>query len=119
MLKWPMHHKLKENNKLLLRKNCSYSEFFWSVFSRIRAEYRDSRKLLRKSRYSVRMREHTDQKMSIQIPTLFTQYTVIRIPIIGSLFKSYSTSVILISTEPENAVLKVFSKNNFTKKKTP
>ena len=36
-----------------------YSEFFWSVFSHIRNEYGD---LLRKSLYSVQMRENTDQK---------------------------------------------------------
>ena len=43
--------------------------FFWSVFSRIRTEYRD---LLRKSPYSVRLRENTDQK-KLRIWTLFTQ----------------------------------------------
>ena len=36
-----------------------YSEFFWSVFSRIRTEYGEIRS---KSPYSVRMRENTDQK---------------------------------------------------------
>ena len=44
---------------LTLRKKCPYSEFFWSAFSRIWTEYRD---LPRKSPYSVRMRENTDQK---------------------------------------------------------
>ena len=38
-----------------------YSEFFWSVFSRIRTEYGD---LLIKSPYSVRMRENADQENS-------------------------------------------------------
>ena len=47
--------------KLSLRKKCPYSEFFWSVFSRIRTEYRD---LHNKSPYLVRMRENTDQKIS-------------------------------------------------------
>ena len=42
-----------------LRKKCSYSEFFWSVFSHIRTEYRDLRN---KSLHSVR--EKTDQKNS-------------------------------------------------------
>ena len=40
-------------------KKCPYSEFFWSVFSRIWTEYGD---LLRISSYSVRMREKTDYK---------------------------------------------------------
>ena len=39
----------------------SYSEFFWSVFSRIRTECGD---LLCKFPYSVLMRENTDQKNS-------------------------------------------------------
>ena len=39
-----------------------YSEFSWSVFSRIRAEY--GLQILRISPYSVRMRENTDQKNS-------------------------------------------------------
>ena len=41
------------------REKCPYSEFFWSVFFRIRTEYGD---LLRKYSYSVQMRENTDQK---------------------------------------------------------
>ena len=44
-----------------LLEKCSYSEFFWSVFSRIRTEYED---LQSKSLYSVQMRENTDQKNS-------------------------------------------------------
>ena len=43
--------------------------FFWSVFSRTRAEYGY---LLRKSPYSVRIRENTDQK-KLRIWTIFTQ----------------------------------------------
>ena len=38
---------------------CPNTEFFWSVFSRIRTEYRE---ILRISPYSFRMRENTDQK---------------------------------------------------------
>ena len=45
--------------------------FFWSLFSRIRAEYGD---LLCKSPYSARVRENTDQKR-LYIWTLFTQYS--------------------------------------------
>ena len=44
-----------------LRGKFPYSEFFWSVFSRIQIEYGD---LLRIFSYSVRMRENTDQKNS-------------------------------------------------------
>ena len=43
--------------------------FFWSVFSGTRAEYGH---LLRKSPYSVRIRENTDQK-KLRIWTIFTQ----------------------------------------------
>ena len=42
-----------------LHEKCPYSEFFWSVFSRIWSEYGE-----RISLYSVRMRENTDQKNS-------------------------------------------------------
>ena len=44
-----------------MRKKCSYSEFLWSVFSRIRTEYGH---LLRQSPFSVQMRENTNQKNS-------------------------------------------------------
>ena len=50
-----------KNTALILRKKCPYSEFFWSVFSRIRTEYGD---LLCKCPYSVQMWENTDQKNS-------------------------------------------------------
>ena len=60
------HRKLRlicrESHVLLqdpFHEKCPFSEFFQSVFSRIRTEYGD---LLRKSPYSVRMRENTDQK---------------------------------------------------------
>ena len=61
---WPI--RLKVHNKGLclpwsLRENCPSSEFFWSVFSRIRTEYGE---ILRISPYSVRMQENTDQKNS-------------------------------------------------------
>ena len=44
-----------------MREKCPYSEFLWSVFSRIQAEYG---KILRISPYSVGMPEQTDQKNS-------------------------------------------------------
>ena len=44
-----------------LRKNCPYSELFWSVFSRIRTEYGEIRSI---SPYSVQMRENKDQNNS-------------------------------------------------------
>ena len=42
-----------------MREKCSYSEFFWSVFSDNRTEYS---KILRISPYSIRMQENKDQK---------------------------------------------------------
>ena len=44
-----------------LREKCPYSEFFWSLFSRIRTEYGDIWSI---SPYSIRMRENTDQRNS-------------------------------------------------------
>ena len=44
-----------------LRQKCPYSEFFWSVFSRIQTEYGELRSI---SPYSVQMWENTDQKNS-------------------------------------------------------
>ena len=44
-----------------LLKKYLYLELFWSIFSRIRTEYRE---ILRISRYSVRIRENTDQNNS-------------------------------------------------------
>ena len=54
-----MGKKWVNTEKNLLLEKGTYSEFFWSVFSRIRAEWGD---LQSKSPYSVRMRENTDQK---------------------------------------------------------
>ena len=44
-----------------LRKRCPHSEFFWSVYSRIRTEYGE---IFRISPYSVRMWKYTDQENS-------------------------------------------------------
>ena len=44
-----------------LREMCTYSEFFWSAFSRIQTIYGE---IWSNSPYSVRMRENTDQKNS-------------------------------------------------------
>ena len=44
-----------------LREKCSYSEFFWSKFFRIRTEYGE---ILIIPLYSFRMREIADQKNS-------------------------------------------------------
>ena len=45
----------------ILREKCSYSEFFWSIFYRIRTEYGEIRSI---SPYSFRMLENTDLKSS-------------------------------------------------------
>ena len=42
-----------------LREKCPNTEFFWSLFSRIRTEYGEIRSI---SPYSVRIRENEDQK---------------------------------------------------------
>ena len=52
---------MKADARVSLHKNVLYSEFFWSVFSRIWIEYRN---LQNKSPYWVRMRENADQKNS-------------------------------------------------------
>ena len=57
----------RETSVQTLRKKCSYSELFWSVFSRILTEYRE---ILRISPYSARMRENTDQNNSKYCPFL-------------------------------------------------
>ena len=44
-----------------LREKCPYSKIFWSLFSRIRTEYREMRST---SPYSVQMHENTGQKNS-------------------------------------------------------
>ena len=49
----------QEGKLVVLREKCKYLEFFWSVFSRIWAEYGE---ILRISPYGVRMRGNTDQK---------------------------------------------------------
>ena len=48
-------------DKKTLRRKCSYSEFLWSVFSRIRTEYGDT---LCKRLHSVQIRENTDYENS-------------------------------------------------------
>ena len=54
-----------EVQKQSLRKISPYSEFFWSVFSRIQTEYED---LQNKSPYPVRMRDNTDHKIRTLFP---------------------------------------------------
>ena len=66
-------------------KSIQIRSYFWSVFSHIRTEYGEIRRI---SPYSVRMRENTDQKQLL-IWTLFTQliYKVKLSGISGSLLK--------------------------------
>ena len=49
-----------------MREMCPYSEFFWSVFIRIRTEYGE---ILSISPYSVRMWENTDTFEYGHLPT--------------------------------------------------
>ena len=51
----------REWSLFALREKRPYSEFFWSVFSRIRTEYGE---ILRIFPYSVQMWENTDEKNS-------------------------------------------------------
>ena len=81
---------------MALRKNCRYSEFFWSVFSRIRTEYSE---ILRVSQYSVQMRENTDQKKSEYRPFLTQCGGSRNSPSIHSAFTSHSCELIGSSTE--------------------
>ena len=57
-----------------LCEKCPYSEFFWSVFSRIRIEYGEIRSI---SPYSVRIRENTDQKCQNMDPELSSLITLV------------------------------------------
>ena len=57
-----------EEDNLLLRKKCPYSELFWFVFSRIRTEYGYIRCI---SPYSVQMWENADQNQSEYGPYFF------------------------------------------------
>ena len=56
-----------------LPEKCPNTEFFWSVFSRIRTEYGEIGSI---SPYSVRMWENMDQK-KLRIWTLFTQWHIL------------------------------------------
>ena len=58
-------------------KSVQIQSFFWSVFSHIRTEYGD---LLRKSPYSVRIRDNADQ-IKLRIWILFTQWIVLEISV--------------------------------------
>ena len=59
--------------ELSLRKKCSYSELFWSVFSRIRTEYGE---ILRISPYLVRMWENAGKMRTRITPNTGTFYAV-------------------------------------------
>ena len=56
---WMKHVRVltKERKNITRREKCPYSEFFWSVFSRIRIEYGEIQN-------SIRMRKNTDRKNS-------------------------------------------------------
>ena len=60
--------KMADLQYVALRKKCPYSEFFWSVFSRIRIEYEEIRSI---SPYSVRIAgKYGSEKLRIR--TFFT-----------------------------------------------
>ena len=63
MLDWILNTTLVKLFKFEIESRCvkcvQIRSFFWSVFSRIRAEYGGIRSI---SRYSVRMRENKDQR---------------------------------------------------------
>ena len=65
--------KFKSLIVVTLRKNCLLSEFFCSVFSRIRTEYGKTRGI---SPYSVRMRENKDQKKTANTRTFHAVWTI-------------------------------------------
>ena len=56
---WMKHVRVltKERKNITRREKCPYSEFFWSVFSRIRIEYGEIQN-------SIQMRGNTDEKNS-------------------------------------------------------
>ena len=57
LLEWRKSQRVFSTSSL--GKKCPDSEFFWSVFSRIRIEYGEMRSI---SPYSFQMRDNTDQK---------------------------------------------------------
>ena len=59
MFKWKIVNKFHLHIGVSLCEKCPYSEFFWSVFSLIRTEYREIRSI---SPYLVKMLENTDQE---------------------------------------------------------
>ena len=94
-----------------LREKCPYLELFWSVFPRIRTEYRE---ILHISLYSVRMWENTDQSNSEYSHFLRSEYhgvwfgTYFHILVI-TIF--YSASIILNSRQNKQAVMPLLHMN--------
>ena len=64
------------------REKCPYSEFFWSILSRIRTEYGE---IVCISPYSVRMRENTDTLHAVTI----ISHTIISVVTIQLRFSVY------------------------------
>ena len=60
----------------ILSEKCPYSDFFWSVFSRIRTKYGEIRSF---SPDSVRMRRNMDQKNSKHRPLLCSDTCCLRV----------------------------------------
>ena len=76
-----------------LRKNCLYSELFWSAFPRIRTEYGEIRSICP---YSVQMRENADQNnyeyvhfsSSVDITFLTLEWVCLIIKLLDGPFKN-------------------------------
>ena len=86
-----------------LREKCPHSDLFWSIFSRIRIEYREIRGI---SPYSPRMRENADQNNSeyghfsqwscavpiFHLQKIVNQYQRQKIPALFCVKLTYATS---------------------------
>ena len=83
------------SSKYTLFKKRPYQHFYWSVFSRIQNEYRD---LPCKSRYSVQVRENTDQKISKSKRFLRSDECILRHDVLGFML-TYVHSVQVLQSQ--------------------
>ena len=90
-------------------KKCPYSELFWSVFSRIRTEYRDIRRDTgRIPPYSIQIRKKADQNNSkyeqLSRSVHLTSYLCFSLKII-------TLSLWIIDSHQQRVLLKLYSSN--------